>query len=258
MKTHQKLRNNPVLSALGVALLALALSACGGGSSSDTTTPASNDVDNPDNIDVNGDGILDAEDDVTGDGVVDNDDVVAFAVANPTDPMVTDPNALEGNIQPDCSAVDCNSANDAWSDNALIAQNRSPVSTYSLGIQRILFCLSIGSTTNEGTTIENYADGVYGSRTAMDMESYQNSKDGLVADGVVGMNTWDALQRDLSTLVASGDGLNQLWTVSSVRTGCENLAQFAQLLAEPMSWQLVAVPGGTTYIPFSVNFSDLP
>ncbi len=75
---------------------------------------------------------------------------------------------------------------------------------------------------------------------------------------MVGPNTWDELQRDLSTLVASGDGLNQLFTVSSIRAGCENLAQFAQLIAEPMSWQLVSVPGGDTYIPFSVNFSDLP
>lgn len=206
---------------------------------------------NPSNIDANQDGILDFEDDINGDGFVDNDDVIAFGGSGP---VGSDPNAFEGNILPDCNAVDCDSANDLWLDNAVISQNRSPQSTYVLGIQRMLFCLRVGST--ENSTLDVYADGIYGSGTAADMLIYQDGKN-LLADGIVGEDTWDALQRDVSFLIPSADGVNDLYAVTSTEAGCENLAQFAQQIAAPSGWQLVSVPGGNTYVPFSVNYSDL-
>ena len=265
MTKHSNFVSSDLLRMLLVTLFGLSLAACGGGGSSGTDPLAecSGPVSNPGDLDVNGDNILDDDDDIDGDCVVDEFDQELFAANNP-DPE-PDPDPLspypgidpieEGNLDPQCDVKDCVSANNLWMDNSLISQNRSPKSSYAMGIQRIMFCLGVG--TSAGSTFGAYSDGVYGPNSAMDVETYQNDK-GLVSDGIVGEDTWDALQRDISFLIASGDGISNLYGVTSVRDGCEGLSQFVEAIAAPSGWQLVAVPGEGTYVPFSVNDSDRP
>ncbi len=256
MKVNPKETGPGILRPLCIASLAIALSACGGsstptddGTTTDGDGPGTGGVSNPDSIDVNGDGLLNAEDDWNFDNVVDQADVDAFAADGGVQTGGGD-GTPDGNIASDCSAVDCVSGNAEWSDNAQVSQNRNPTSTYALGIQRILYCLSYGGT-EDGTAIATYADGIYGPTTAANLETYQ-ADNMLVEDGIVGGQTWEQLQSELQGPISFDDDFNY-WIVPSARDECNAQILFYQRKADPMDWQQAAEPGSTTKIPFSIN-----
>ncbi len=71
-----------------------------------------------------------------------------------------------------------------WQDNYVVGTGCDLNGEYTLGIQRINWGLGFRNSTR---------DGFYGSNTKQDIKDFQSSV-GETADGIVGVNTWDAYE----------------------------------------------------------------
>ncbi len=158
--------------------------------------------------DVNGDGVEDF--DVNEDGSVDlsvadanNDgepdyDINGDGVADVT---ITGASLLqEPNAEFPCgsaSGEDNASANNTWTDNCTVSgQNQFRNSLYTAGIQRIVWCAGFDGGSG-AASVDAFTDGDWGPSTQAAVESYQEAR-GLFADGIVGPQTWQTLQDELT------------------------------------------------------------
>ena len=203
-------------------------------------------------LDTDGDGVPDFQDvDQTGgpddnfDGI--DDDFQDGTVAVPVDgaPAVI------------CEGVgtDTDSSTADWADNCQLSNGGAHAeSSYTRGVQRILNCL--------GHPVADDAD--FGPLTESAVTAFQSENVGLTVDGLVGPETWGALQGTLETQIfdvntdafsvafydPDGEGLdNRL-------PECIGLILFFQNVEDGVgtSWTQAEEPGSTVTVPFSTGF----
>ncbi len=202
--------------------------------------------------DINGDGFNTSADfDINGDGVVDiNDDTNFDGRINALD-VDTSAGGGGGTNTGPCNGhggSDPNSSNANWDDNCFVsATNSFKVSSYTRGIQRILYCRGHGG---DATSIEAFADGDFGTLTKDAVEEFQTAE-GLAPDGVVGEDTWGRLQAVLELLSTGTD--RDAYGVNSV--SCANMVQFYQTVdgASLLGWQMAQTPDSEVGVAFSVE-----
>jgi len=143
----------------------------------------------------------------------------------------------------------------AWTDNCILNFQNSDgspgpaaVSSYTRGVQRILWCLNFDDNV---ANIDDFADGSFGRMTENAVILFQEAE-GLGADGVVGMNTWGRLQDQL-LLSNLSDADNDWWEIDSAR--CAGQIFFYQAAAEPRGWMMEDTPEDqiTEMVPFSIG-----
>lgn len=83
-----------------------------------------------------------------------------------------------------------------WQDNYVVGTGCDLNGEYTLGIQRINWGLNFR---------DSIRDGFYGPNTKQDIKDFQNSV-GETADGIVGVNTWDAYETKMIY-----DGFSGTW-----------------------------------------------
>ena len=210
-------------------------------------------------LDYNGDGFVDASDDINGDGFNDfadfdvNGDGFTDALDDTNgDGMVNSSDATTTNLGPcqGLAGTDPDSSDNDWGNNCVLSES-APYkdSSYSRGVQRILFCQGYAP---DGVTIDSFADGSYGPNTKFGIESFQ-AVNSLDVDGIVGPMTWAAL-RDQLVLQTTGSDYD-VWGVNSV--DCNGQAMFYQKLnasLEGESWEMAETPGSATRVVFSTGF----
>lgn len=280
MKMIQPESAGKISRLLFIAAVTSALAACGGSTSTDDPLT----VDNPDSIDANGDGELDSLDDYNGDGTVtstdltlfqvnpnfldvngdgfadldddfdlsgfvDQDDVTAFNADGQVDPDTDG----DGNIAPDCVEDVCDGDSATWSEFAQTQQNRNPSSPYALGIQRILYCTGYGG----AGSMDDFADGIFGPGTAAAVTTFQ-ADEGIAQDGIVGMDTWNALQGKLSAGTPITGSALEPWVVLSTNAECSGINQFYSIGGSAYTIEACPGDGILESSPFTVEQSDLP
>jgi hypothetical protein len=280
MKTPQ-----PSLRQLGhfsaACLLAVTLSACGGGTTTGTADGDSGGGnENTDgqgllggntdaNTDSDGDGLYDAEEallgtdplltDTDGNGITDDaEDTDGDGVSNltellqGTDPVVadntvTDPDPDDQTASND-PCGDFNSETPEWGDNCWLQDGGTyATSSYSKGVQRILWCQGF----DNGQTIDQFADGIFGPNTEQAVRDFQTANS-IRVDGIVGPETWGTLFSKLSLISSEAD-----FNVNSIDgPNCDaTTAQFYQLAdgIELQGWKMAEFPGSTTLVDFGAN-----
>lgn len=155
----------------------------------------------------------------------------------------TDPTDTTG-----ASNTDEYSLTSGWSDNKWISVSSYASSSYSKGIQRIIYCLGSHP---ENQSIAQFADGIFGPNTKAAVEDFQENR-GIAVDGVVGDETWGALQDvvEIDSLVDTGDGFNAR---SIDGNSCGTEAQFYQSQSTPFGWKMAKTPSSTEKVQFSVG-----
>jgi hypothetical protein len=220
-----------------LASFAVVAVGCSSSSDSDDETDNTDTVSNPDSIDVNNDGVLDSLDDFDGNGIVDNADVVAFEASNPDEPVDV----------PQCNN---NGSDSTWASNCSLQDGIAWAnSTYSLGAQRILWCLGY----DEGADFNTFADGIYGRNTQNAAELFQ-ADEGLTADGIIGEASWPRLLASLAGPNAFDQTLNW-YSVQSTRPECDNVIMFYQDI-NTLQWFIEASPGDN--VPNIADFGTEP
>ena len=275
------------LRLLAVPAIALALTACGGGGGGETDvidedidivpgdfdsldpngdfdndgTLNFQDVDQTGGIDDNFNGIDDAFEglgDFDGDGIADFEDVDETGGVD-LDGDGVDDAFQEGTVAAPviCEGVgtDTDSSTADWADNCQLSNGGAHAeSSYTRGVQRVLNCL--------GHPVTDDAD--FGPLTESAVTAFQTENDGLTIDGLVGPETWGALQDTLEEQIfdvdtnafsvgfydPDGDGFdNRL-------PECIGLILFFQDIEDGFgtSWTQAEEPGSTTAVPFSTGF----
>lgn len=219
------------------------------GESPVTTSFADSDYyDGADRFDEDSDGISNLDERIAGSDPLENTSITSGEVAG--DPL-SDFGDGEGDVAQVGEGAICDDAsrNDGWVDNCKIYEGSAGFSTslYALGIQRIVFCIGINP--SGAATIGQFADGIYGPNTALAVEEFQ-SRRGILADGVVGPQTWGELEDVLDQPVVF-DSEFAAYSVNSVNCGSE--VQFFQRRAAPYDWRLAETPGSSSMIPFSTE-----
>ncbi len=162
-----------------------------------------------------------------------------------------DPNEMD-------ALCDGESKNDSWADNCSLQKDTLYAnSSYSKGVQRVLFCLGI----NAGQTdINVFADGLFGDNTEAAVRQFQEAQQ-LTVDGIVGPQSWGKLQELLDAPQAiTGDDQFESYAISeeldSSASVCGFDIQFYQSLTDPFPWKMAKTPGSTTKVQFSINPRD--
>ena len=150
---------------------------------------------------------------------------------------------------------DGDSRNDTWTDNcALQKDGLYGNSSYTKGVQRVVFCLGINP--GNSASIEAFSDGLFGPNTEAAIMEFQENQQ-LVADGIVGPQTWGGLQ-DVLDLPQDFDVDYISYSVQG--NGCGTEIQFYQLADQPdevpFSWKMARTPDSPEMIQFSINGPD--
>ena len=233
-----------------IAALSAFLVACGGSSGdSEVDTDGDGIIDSID-ADADGDGFIDeGKTDTDGDGTIDSADLDAngngiLDIDEPDIDTVAD--ACENT-----GGTDNNSSDAQWNNNCVVSRgNAHSTSYYTRGIQRILFCSGF----NEGLTdIGAFADAQFGPTTVLAMEKFQTAE-GLTVDGIVGAETWGALQASLEQIIGGQvDAGFEAWAVAG--DACAGIAQFYQEFDQSTNllggWTIANNPGESQRIQFS-------
>ena len=273
----------PSLRELGhfsaACLLAVTLSACGGGTTTGTadgdsgggsentddqsldsdlgtTTDSDNDGlydseeallgTDPLLIDTDGDGITDDAEDTDGDGVTNLTELLQG-----TDPVVADNTVTETDPDDQTASLDpCddfNSETPEWGDNCWLQDGGTyATSSYSKGVQRILWCQGF----DNGQDIDQFADGIFGPNTAQAVRDFQTANS-IRVDGIVGPETWGTLFTKLTLITSETD-----YDVHSIDgPNCAVTAQFYQLADgfDLLGWKMAEFPGSSTLVDFGAN-----
>ncbi len=227
--------------------------------------------------DTDGDGLDDgAEVDIWGtdptlsdsdsDGTNDGDEINAFTDPNDSTDGGTDGatggetggETGEGNTVSRCgidiqpSAIggpntDEDSSTPAWNDNCRIqaADGNFPISQYARGIQRVVFCSGFGN-----GEVDAFSDGNFGPMTSDAVRDFQRENN-IGVDGIVGPETWDALQAALSEGQTSlVTGYEEFTIAGSL--DCLGDVQFYQDTTD-RNWRMARSSGSTELAPFSID-----
>ena len=268
-----------------VGAMSAGLAACGGGGGDDDPIDGGFDAFDPN--DVDGDGILNADDpdydpsDLDGDGILnlDDDDVDGDGILNEDDEDFVE-NDADGDGFSDVgdgdacggeSGTDAVSVNFTWDDNCLVrregqapGEGQFADSLYSVGVQRVLYCAGFGETTrdrDENGTIDvnDFADGEFGPGSETALVDYQRDRELTFVDGEVGPETWGELQGELQRIdTITDDGASfDRYTVPGDRCGDEVLFYNALTFVDGGTsvmmdgWELASSAGSERRIPFS-------
>lgn len=274
---NQMLAGAPKL--LTVSMLSLILVACGGGSSGSGSLDAGSlDVDGTTDIGdaLDGNGSLDSFGLDSGESEGESDDgfVAGGGGIDSDGNGISDEN--ENAICKGLPGTDEDSNTATWDDNCEmrafldvrspeVGDVRTPFynSTYSEGIQRVLFCSGAGGVAE---TTAAFADGFFGPNTGEAVLAFQR-EEGLAADGIVGPNTWSRLQakvEDNAVFLGNEDNTGGNFDVFGVLPSATGIAagidcslerSFLGLVSEDTfqidGWRLTDVPGGTGVQSFS-------
>ncbi len=190
-------------------------------------------------VDSDFDGVEDGDEDSDGDGSSNANEVI-----NGTDPIVADVTQPPPPDQCD----DAISADDEWTNNCVLRRfGTFARSSYVQGVQRILFCQGHGQ---GSSSILAFSDGIFGPNTQQAVRDFQTSTN-LDPDGIVGMDTWNALFNTLSLIGSTST--SQGFEAHSV-DGCDaNTSQFFQEVdgIDLLGWTMALTPGSNTRVPFS-------
>ena len=282
-------RSSARLIACSVLCATALLAGCGGGSDTADITPLGGfdpagdedndgisndiDVDQTNGADANLDGIDDSFQDFATldsdfDGINDNVDVDVTggtdADGNGIDDMFdggdTTPLACNGT-----SGSDEDSFTADWSDNCFVSQsNANRQSEYTRGIQRILNCLGYPQ---DDPAAELADDADFGENTALAVSAFQTDSNLSSVDGVVGPETWGALEDVLVPVPALSDDSATAYTVGfwdPDGDGFDNTqcpAPVDVLFYENLNptdgqpiWEQADEPGSTARRPFKIGF----
>ncbi len=184
-------------------------------------------------FDINNDGFVDFDDDTNGDGSVNILDV-------PTDVALGPCKGSGG--------TDETSSNNQWDDNCVVTSiGAHQISSYSRGIQRILFCKGHA----DGASLTDFADGDFGPGTKAAVERFQMAEN-IGVDGKVGAETWGKL-RDSVELLNTGAEYDSYGVADGA---CAGQVLFYNKLdgnLEGVSWEMAETPGSDVRVPFSMN-----
>lgn len=102
----------------------------------------------------------------------------------------------------DTIGTDNNSSNNNWGDNCEVKRSSKggqfADSSFSIGIQRVLFCKGFAEASETDYTV--FADGEFGPKSEAALIRFQQSIPGFDDDGIVGPLTWVALQNQIELL----------------------------------------------------------
>lgn len=147
----------------------------------------------------------------------------------------------------DDECTDFNSSNPEWVDNCQLRRfGTFARSTYTQGVQRILWCQGFDGGVAD---INAFADGAFGPQTDELVRDFQAANN-LTVDGIVGPNTWTALFEKLS-LINIGIAFDE----HSI-DGCNaDVVQFYQNFVGDVEagWEMAETPGSTTTVEFGTR-----
>jgi len=202
--------------------------------------------------DLDGDGLLNAEDDdVDGDGIANADDADADGDG------FDEPTA--GNACGSADGIDADSSNFDWSDNCVVSRfNQFADSLYAAGIQRVLYCTDDSIA---GPSVDAFTDGEFGPVTETAVATYQRVRE-FLGDGIVGALSWASLQGELELVTTAefsteGPFLDG-YTVAGER--CDGAVLFYNevtpaadgLSVDRLGWRLSTGAGSPAPVPFSI------
>jgi len=148
------------------------------------------------------------------------------------------------------SGTDLDSSTPDWGDNCRIrVGGEHQKSYYAQGVQRIVWCRG-----HDGGNVDilAFADGDYGPNTQEQVRNFQEAQ-GIAVDGVVGPETWGALQ---DVLVVLDNTAVERDTHGVSDGNCSGVAQFYQLREVSgalQGWEMAVTPGNPETVPFSVD-----
>lgn len=285
-----RLMKNELTTVSTICVLAAAISACGGSSSTDSGdddpqgifTPI-DDADNdgltdaeeltlgtdPNNFDTDGDGLDDGaendihgtnprEPDTDGDGTSDFDEI--NAETDPND--ATDGGTTGGGDPAPDTCIDPNSSNDSWADNCVLRRFGTYAdSSYTRGVQRILWCQNNNNEQTTTPAINTYADGEIGPATDASIRAYQTANPPLDVDGIVGPETWQSLRNELLVISTTLNGFDS-YSISGCGAAVPQFYQQVvttqssngESITDLLGWRMAEFPGSTTQADFSSEF----
>jgi len=229
MKLRLNSLNSTSARLVAAAALSLTMVACGSGSGDGDLDPT-----DPDIVPVIGGGDGDEDPIIDGEPVVDG---------GGGDGLSED--GCEGG-----SGTDLDSSTADWADNCRIrVGGEHQRSTYSQGIQRIVWCRGHNAGNND---ILAFADGDFGPISEEQVRQFQQAQQ-IDVDGVVGPETWGALQDVLFVLDNTAADRD---THEVQGEACPGVAQFYQQRALDgalTGWTMAVTPGNPEGIAFSVD-----
>jgi len=154
-----------------------------------------------------------------------------------------------------------------WQDNCQVSQaNQFANSQYTKGIQRVVWCAGFEGN-SAATTVEDFADGIFGNNTQLAVEAFQRSVD-EDDDGVVGPRTWASLQEALGEAlpvgaegaVSSDESFFDAYTVAGERCGGRALfynqvptSADGLSVEDPAGWFMAETLGSRSLIDFTID-----